>query len=59
MHTIGEFKGNKVITLKQNEADRYGFTFGLTKARLVLEHIDIIKKFVEDNPKTQAEPSDE
>ena len=49
MFTIGEFKGNMVITLKQGEDDPYGFTFGLTKARLVLEHIEDIKKFYEEN----------
>jgi hypothetical protein len=49
MFTIGEFKGNVVITLKQGEDDPYGFTFGLTKARLILEHIEEIKKFYEEN----------
>jgi len=49
MFTIGEFKGNVVITLKNGEDDRYGFTFGLTKAKLVLEHIDDIRRFVEEN----------
>jgi deoxycytidine triphosphate deaminase len=49
MFTIGEFKGNITITLKQSEDDPYGFTFGLTKARLILEHIEDIKKFYEEN----------
>ncbi len=49
MHTIGEFKGNITITLKQNETDTYGFTFGLTKAKLVIDHIEDIKKFYEEN----------
>lgn len=55
MFTIGEFKGNAVITLKRSEDDKYGFTFGLTKAKLLLEHIDDIKKFVEDNDKPKAQ----
>jgi hypothetical protein len=49
MYTIGEFKGNIVITLKQSENDNYGFTFGLTKAKLILDHFDDIKKFYEEN----------
>ena len=49
MFTIGEFKGNITITLKQNEEDPYGFTFGLTKARLILEHLEEIRKFYEEN----------
>ena len=49
MYTIGEFKGNVVITLKQSEDDAYGFTFGLTKAKLILDHIEEIRKFYEEN----------
>ena len=49
MFTIGEFKGNITITLKQSESDRYGFTFGLTKAKLILDHIDDIRKYYDDN----------
>ncbi|HMX43480.1 MAG TPA: hypothetical protein PKB12_07190 [Elusimicrobiota bacterium] len=38
-----------VISLKQNESDRFGLTFGLTKAKLILDHIDDIRKFYEEN----------
>jgi hypothetical protein len=57
MHTIGEFKGNAVITLKRSEDDQYGFTFGLAKAKLILEHLDAIREFYEahkDKKQTQA-----
>lgn len=54
MFSIGEFKGNAVISLKRSEDDKYGFTFGLSKAKMVLEHIDDIKKFVEDTEKEKA-----
>ena len=47
--TIGEFKGNMVITLKNSETDRFGLTFGLTKAKLILDHLEDIKKFYEEN----------
>ncbi len=42
-----EFKGNKMIVIKMNEEDKYPFQFGVKKAKLILENIDEIKKFVE------------
>jgi hypothetical protein len=51
---FGEFKGNKMIILKRNPEDKYPFQFGLSKARLIIENIADIKKFVEDNPKPEA-----
>ena len=51
---FGEFKGNKMIILKRNAEDKYPFQFGLSKARLVLEHVADIKQFVKDNPKPEA-----
>tara|TARA_R110002072_G_scaffold1989_2_gene16366 strand:+ start:81794 stop:81991 length:198 start_codon:yes stop_codon:yes gene_type:complete len=51
---IEEFKGNKIIKIYKvdeegNELEKYGtvISFGLTKAKYVLEHIDEIKEFVE------------
>ena len=44
----GEFKGNKVMTLKRAEDDRYPFTFGKAKARLIIEHLEEVKKFAEE-----------
>ena len=55
MFTIGEFKGNAVISLKRSEDDKYGFTFGLSKAKLLLEHIEDVKKFVEENDKPKPQ----
>lgn len=52
MFTIGEYKGNVVITLKGDS--RFGFTFGLTKAKLILQHIDDIRRFVEENRHKKA-----
>jgi dUTPase len=48
-----EYKGNKMIVLKNSEDDKFPFQFGLKKAKLVVEHIEDIKKFVEkyDKPK--------
>ena len=42
-----EYKGNKMIVLKNSEEDKFPFQFGLKKAKLIVENIDSIKKFVE------------
>lgn len=47
-----EFKGNKMIVLKNDEEDKYPFQFGVKKAKLVLENIDAIKAFVEKYDKS-------
>jgi hypothetical protein len=44
-----EYKGNKLVVLKRNEDDNYPFRFGYSKALLILEHIEDIKKFVKKN----------
>ncbi len=44
-----EYKGKPVLILKRNEDDKYPFSFGLTKAKLVVENIEEIKKFIADN----------
>ena len=41
-----EYKGNAMLVLKQGEDDRFPFQFGLKKAKLILENIEEIKKFV-------------
>ena len=46
-----EYKGSPVLVLKNTEEDRYPFTFGVKKAKLMLEHLDDIKKFVAKNDK--------
>ena len=46
---IAEYKGRPVIKLMHEEDDPYPFTFGLAKAKLILENIDAIKKFVKEN----------
>lgn len=47
---IGEYKGKPVITL--NPESRFPFTFGLSKAKLILEHLEDIQRFVQtyDSP---------
>ncbi len=48
-----EFKGKPVLIIKRDENDQYPFSFGLNKARLILENLDEIKKFVEDGETKQ------
>lgn len=59
MITFGEFKGQPVVTLKNKPEDPYGFTFGLTKAGLILAHLDDIRKFYEENKGTRSTPTAE
>ncbi len=48
-----EYQGKPMIVLKRNENDRYPFMFGLSKARLILDNVEEIKKFVEENEKSE------
>lgn len=45
-----EYKGKPLIVIKRSEDDKYPFSFGVSKAKLILENIEEIKKFVEENP---------
>jgi len=44
-----EYNGKPIIILKRAEEDKYPFSFGLAKAKLILENIEEIKKFVEES----------
>ena len=46
-----EFKGNPMLVIKNSEDDQFPFQFGVKKAKLILENIEDIKKFVEKNDK--------
>ena len=46
-----EFKGKPVLILKRTEDEKFPFSFGLTKAKMMLESIEEIKKFVAENDK--------
>ncbi|HTY13405.1 MAG TPA: hypothetical protein VMD02_04375 [Candidatus Omnitrophota bacterium] len=46
-----EFKGKPMLVLKRDEEDKYPFSFGMSKAKLILENIEEIKKFVQENDK--------
>lgn len=42
-----EYKGKPILVLKRNEEEKYPFSFGVAKAKSILECIDDIKAFVE------------
>lgn len=44
-----EFKGKPVLILRRNENDKYPFAFGLSKAKLILENLEEVKKFVAEH----------
>ena len=46
-----EFKGNAMLVIKNSEEDQFPFQFGVKKAKLILENIEEIKKFVEKHDK--------
>jgi len=45
----GEFRGHKIIILKRDKDDKYPFQFGAGKAKLIVAHMEEIKKFAEEN----------
>ncbi len=47
--TESEFKGNPMLVLSQGPDDKFPFQFGFKKAKLILENLEEIKKFVEKN----------
>jgi len=54
MHKLGEYKGNPTITLTNTPEDKYPFTFGVNKARLLLANLEAVKQFVADNEKKET-----
>ena len=44
-----EFKGKAMLVIKKSAEDQYPFSFGIAKARLIMENLDEIKKFVAEN----------
>lgn len=45
MPELQEYKGNKILCL--NPGEKFTFSFGLGKAKMIIENLDAIKKFVE------------
>lgn len=49
-----EYKGKPVLILKRSEDEKFPFSFGVTKAKMILDHIEEIKKFVAENEKSPS-----
>jgi len=56
--TVGEYKGNAIISLPVAGSTKYPFTFGLNKAKAIMEYLDDIRKFVEDQDTKVEEESE-
>ena len=46
----GEYQGKAMLIIRNAQQDKFPFQFGLKKAKLILEHLEDIKKFVEKHP---------
>ncbi|MCX5751862.1 MAG: hypothetical protein NT099_09450 [Candidatus Saganbacteria bacterium] len=44
----GEFKGKPMLILKRSEDEKFPFSFGISKAKMILDNLEDIKKFVAD-----------
>lgn len=53
--TKGEYKGKPTLTLDADS--KWPFTFGVNKARAIVEHIEAIKAFVAENSKPETKPT--
>jgi len=49
MVTRNEYKGHPMLELHNEGNSKYPFSFGLSKAKLIVENIEEIKKFVDEN----------
>ena len=49
----GEYKGSPTITIFVSNNENFKFTFGLGKAKAIVEYLDDIKKFIEENDKKE------
>jgi len=50
-----DYKGNKLIVLKNNAEDKFPFSFGLNKAKKIVGAINEIQAFVDANDKPKVE----
>ena len=50
-----EYKGKQILILKRTEEDKYPFSFGVGKAKLILDNLEEIKKFVTENEEVHPE----
>ena len=53
---VSTFKGKPVLELPTG-SEKYPFRFGLKKAAIILQHVDAIRQFVEDQTPTTGIPT--
>ena len=41
-----EYKGKPVLVMKRDETDKFPFSFGMAKAKMILENLQAIRDFV-------------
>lgn len=46
----GDYRGNAMLIIRQTPQDKFPFQFGVKKGRLILEHIEAIRVFIERHP---------
>ena len=44
-----EYNGKPILVLRRSEDDKFPFSFGINKAKLIIENLEEIKKFVAEN----------
>jgi len=44
-----DYNGKPILVLRRSEDDKFPFSFGIAKAKLILENLEEIKKFVVEN----------
>lgn len=52
--SFDEYKGRAMMVIANGPDDRFPFKFGLKKAKLAVEHIEDIKKWVTEQEALQA-----
>lgn len=50
-----EYKGRPIISIARDDEDRFPFQFGLAKAKLVLDNLGAVRKFVEKYDSSEEE----
>lgn len=50
--SLSSYKDQPMIQLGSSADDRFPFTFGLKKAKMIVEHFDAIKRFAETDGKS-------
>jgi len=51
-----EYKDKPTLQLMKDENDRFPFSFGIAKARMILENLDAIRSFVAEQEVTKNGP---